>query len=115
METAFRTRYGHFEYQVMPFPTSVSADIRFMSEGLTRMQTTKRVELFSAKECTTVAQGTMIKGLCGLVLEVKIVPITISAEYSDHTDILASTIIPLIWPSKSPVGASNIVHPQEGR
>ena len=60
-KTAFMTRYGHFEYQVMPFPTSVSADRRFVSEGLTWMQTTKRVELLSAKECATAAQGTMIK------------------------------------------------------
>ena len=92
-----------------------SIDIRFASEGLTRLQTTKRVDLFSAKECATAAQGTMIKSLCGSVSEVKNVPVTIPAEYSDYTDILASTIILLIWPSKSPVGAPNIVHPQEGR
>ena len=60
-KTAFLTRYGHFKYQVMPFPTSVCADMRFASEGLTWMQTTKRVELLSAKEYATAAQGTMIK------------------------------------------------------
>ena len=37
-KTAFRTRFGHFEYQVMPFFTSGSADIRFVSEGLIRRQ-----------------------------------------------------------------------------
>ena len=73
------------------------------------MQITKQVELFSAKECTMVAQGTMIKGPCGLALEVKNIPVTVSAKYLDYTNILASTIIlliwpSLIWPSKSPAG-----------
>ena len=76
------------------------------------MQTTKRVELFSTKEGATAAQETIIKSLCDSVSEVKNVPVTISAEYSDYTGILAATIILLIWPSKSPVGALNIVHPQ---
>ena len=76
------------------------ADIRFASEGLTRLQTTKRVELFSA----TAAQET----ICGSVSKVKNVPVTISAEYSDYTNILASTIILLIWPSKLPAGAPKL-------
>ena len=75
------------------FFTFSSANIRFVSEGLTRLQTTKRVELFSA----TAAQ----EMICGLVSKVKNISVTISAEYLDYTDILASTIILLIWPSKS--------------
>ena len=58
--------------------------------------TTKGVELFSTKECATAAQGTIIKNLCGSVLEVKKVPVTIPVRYSDYNDILASTIILLI-------------------
>ena len=53
------------------------------------MQTTKRAKLFSAKEGGTVAQGTMIKGLCGSVSEVKNVPVTIPAENSDDTDVFS--------------------------
>ena len=45
------------------FFTFSNADIRFASEGLTRLQTTKRVKLFSAKKCATAAQGTMISRL----------------------------------------------------
>ena len=45
----------------MLFLTFGSAEIWLASEGLTRLQTTKGVELFSAKECATAAQGTMIK------------------------------------------------------
>ena len=60
-KTVFRTRYGHFEYQVILFFTSSNAEIWFASERLTRMKTTKEVKLFSAKECTTAAQETMIK------------------------------------------------------
>ena len=44
----------------------------------------------------------------GLILEVKNVPVTISAEYLDYTNILVSTIILLIWPSKSPAGAPKL-------
>ena len=40
--------------------------------------------------------------ICGLVSELKIVPVTISAEYLDYTNILTSRIILLIWPTKSP-------------
>ena len=54
----------------------------------------------------------MIKSLCGSVPEVKKVPVMILAKYSDYTDILASTIILLIWSFMSPVGDPNIVHPQ---
>ena len=52
------------------FFTFSNADIRFASEGLTRLENLygcrsfaddQVVELFSAKECATAAQGTMIK------------------------------------------------------
>ena len=98
----------------MLFPTSVNADMRFASKGLTWMQTTKRVELLIAKECATAALGTIIKSLCGSVTEVKNVHVTISAEYLDHIDILASTIILLIWPCKSPVGAPRLFIHNDG-
>ena len=41
------------------------------------------------------------KNLCGSVSEVKNVPIIIYTKYLDYINILASTIILLIWPSKS--------------
>ena len=49
----------------------------------------------------------MIKtqSLCGLVLEVKNIPIKIFVEYLDYTNILTSIIILLIWLFKSPAGA----------
>ena len=55
------------------------------------MHTTKRVELFRK----TLAQETMLESLCGLVSEVKDVFVMDSTEYSDYSDILASTIIDL--------------------
>ena len=84
-------------------------DIWFASEGLTRLQITKQVELFNA----TSAQGTIIKSFCDLVLEVKNVPVTIFTKYLDYTNILALTIILLIWPFKSSASTPNIVHPQK--
>ena len=70
------------------------ADIRFASEGLTRLQTTKWVKLLNGGPRDN--------------LWLKIVPVTISAEYSDYNNILASTIILLIWPSKSHSGAPRL-------
>ena len=80
-------------------------------EGGLPDSTIKRVELFSTTKCATAAQGTIIKNLCGLVPEIKKVSVTIPVRYSDYTDILASTITLLIWPSMSPAGAPDIVYP----
>ena len=95
------------------FFTFSSADIQFASEELTCLENlygcrsfadNQVVELFNAKEFATAAQ----KMICGSVLKVKNVPVTISAEYLDYTDILASTIILLTWPSKSPAGTPKL-------
>ena len=95
------------------FFTFSSADIRFASEGLTRSENLygcrsfaddQVIELFSTKEFATAAQET----ICGSVSKIKNVSVTISAEYSDYTDILASTIILLTWPSKSPAGTPKL-------
>ena len=94
------------------FFTFSSADIRFASEGLTRLENLygcrsfaddQVVELFSAKEFATAAQET----ICGSVSKVKNVLVTVPADYSDYTNVFpsdwcypspsASTIILSTW------------------
>ena len=48
---------------------------------------TKRIELFSAKKFAIAALENNDKSLCGSVLKVKNVPLTILVKYSDYTNV----------------------------
>ena len=51
------------------------------------LPTTKRIELFNAKEFATVALGNNDNSLCGLVLEAKNVLVMVPTEYSNHINV----------------------------
>ena len=67
-------------------------------------------EIFQCKKRCNSDLKDIDKSFYGLVLEVKNVSIIVSAKYLDYINIMGSMIILLIWSSKSPIGALNIVH-----
>ena len=87
------------------------------------LPTTKRIELFSAKEFAMAALGNNVKSLCGSVLKAKNVPVTIPAEYLDYSNVFLPDFVAEL-PKRTGINdnpieitfqvarrCSNIIHP----